>query len=69
MLAIVRISPISRFRTLKQLNAPVINILNNTLLIWIELVQNVAAEYKRPYSGTAVIFPIVVMPEAQDDAY
>ena len=43
MLAIVRFSSTSRNRTLKQLNAPVVNILNNTLLIWIKPVQHAAA--------------------------
>jgi hypothetical protein len=68
MLAIVRYSSTSCNRTLKQLNAPVINIPNNTPLIWIEPVQNAAAN-TRPYSGTAVTIPIVVMPEAQMNAY
>lgn len=43
MLAIVRFSSTPRYRTLKQLNAPVVNILNNTLLIWINPVQHAVA--------------------------
>ena len=60
MLAIVRFSSTSCNRTLKQLNAPVVNILNNTLLIWIKPVQHAAAaadttkKPKKTYNGTAV---------------
>lgn len=47
MLAIVRFYFTSRNRTLKQLNAPVVNILNNTRLIWTKPVQHAAADTKK----------------------
>jgi hypothetical protein len=57
MLAIVRFSSTLRNRTLKHLNAPVVNILNNTHLIWINPVQHavpvVADTQKKPHIGTA----------------
>jgi len=40
----------------------IINILNNTLLIWTDPVRS-AANTEKPHSGTAAKFPIVVMPE------
>lgn len=46
MLAIVRFSSTSRNCILKQLNSPVVNILNNILLIWIKPAQHAAADTK-----------------------
>ena len=74
MLAIVRFSSTSRNRTLKQLNAPVVNIPNNTLLIWINPVQHAVpvadiTQKKTTHRYRRLIVVIQRQKRKEDNAY
>jgi len=66
-----KISSASSNRTLKQLNAPVVSILNNTPLIWQNPVQHAAVDAKDDSSPSNTMFLIVDIQrqKCKDDAY
>ena len=75
MLAIVRFSSTSRNRTLKQLNAPAVNILNSILLTWIKPVQHASAaadtknQKKKTIQRYRRLIVVIKRQKRKDDTY